>query len=54
MEQKGYLRSRSQLANGRIRRVYEITGEGRVVLKEARQKVRELFGEMFEDEDVSH
>jgi DNA-binding PadR family transcriptional regulator len=49
MERKGYLRSRKRRAGRRIRRVYEITREGRAALRDARAKVRELFGELFEE-----
>jgi len=50
MERQGYLRSRATLENGRSRRVYRATAAGRKVLVIARQRVRELFGEMFEHE----
>jgi len=48
MEEKGYLNSVKELGKGRIRRFYSITPDGIDVLKEARAKVKELFGEMFE------
>ena len=48
LEQQGYLRSRQVLDNGRRRRVYRITAEGRKALVTARTRVKELFGEMFE------
>jgi PadR family transcriptional regulator PadR len=48
MERQGYLRSQSNLKNGRSRRVYRATAAGRKALVTARQRVRELFGEMFE------
>jgi DNA-binding PadR family transcriptional regulator len=51
MERTGFLRSRSQQVDGRNRRTYRITAEGRRVLKSAKGKVRELFGELFEVED---
>ena len=47
LEKKGYLRSRKERAGKRARRVYSITGAGRKALMDAREKVRELFGEMF-------
>jgi DNA-binding PadR family transcriptional regulator len=34
----------------RVRRVYRATPVGRRALKVARDKVRELFGELFEEE----
>lgn len=49
MERKGYLRSKQHLSNGRVRRSYRATPLGRKTLKRARTKVRELFGELFED-----
>jgi PadR family transcriptional regulator PadR len=50
MEERGYLKSEKELVRGKIRRLYRITPEGEDLLKEARIKVKELFGEMFEDE----
>ena len=50
LEASGYLRSRQQLVDGRRRRVYRATPAGRRALTEARTKVKELFGEMFEDD----
>jgi PadR family transcriptional regulator PadR len=48
LEKKGLLRSKPQQVNGKIRRVYSATASGRKALALARQKVRELFGELFE------
>ena len=50
MERYGYLRSQAIQKNGRSRRVYRATAAGRKALVVARQRVRELFGEMFEHE----
>jgi PadR family transcriptional regulator len=50
MEQKGYLRSRRQVVSGKIRRVYDITPRGRTELRQATEKVRELYQEMVEGE----
>jgi PadR family transcriptional regulator PadR len=50
MEERGYLKSEKELVNGKIRRVYRISSGGEDLLKEARIKVKELFGEMFETE----
>jgi PadR family transcriptional regulator PadR len=49
LETKGLLRSKQQQVNGRIRRVYSATARGRKALGLAKQKVRELFGELFEN-----
>jgi DNA-binding PadR family transcriptional regulator len=50
MERYGYLRSRAIQKNGRSRRVYRATAAGRKALVVARQRVQELFGEMYEHE----
>jgi PadR family transcriptional regulator PadR len=51
MEKNSLLRSRSTHGeDGRSRRMYSATANGRRVLKDAKDKVRELFGELFEDE----
>lgn len=50
LEQKGLLRSKQQQVNGKIRRVYSATLGGRKALQAAKQKVRELFGELLEAE----
>ena len=48
LERKGYLASRPEGAGKRARRLYAITPRGRDALAEAREKVKELFGELFE------
>lgn len=48
MEKKGYLISRHERIGRRDRRLYEITGQGRVALTDAKAKVKELFGELIE------
>lgn len=50
LEKSGYLVSRTELVAGRQRRLYVITDSGKAMLGEAKTKVRELFGELFEDE----
>ncbi len=50
LEKKGLLRSREQRVGGKIRRV--VSGPprvGRKALESAKERVRELFGELFED-----
>jgi PadR family transcriptional regulator len=49
LEKKGLLRSSRRLADGRIRRFYRATPAGRKALKMAKQRVKELFGELFEE-----
>ena len=50
LERKGYLRSRTEREGRTVRRVYAATPLGRRALKAARKKVRELFGELFEED----
>lgn len=50
MEERGYLRSSKTIAAGKIRRLYKATGSGKRALAEGRAKVRELFGELFQQE----
>jgi PadR family transcriptional regulator, regulatory protein PadR len=47
MESKGYLESRQERAGRSVRRLYQATPFGREALTVAREKVRELFGEIF-------
>ena len=49
LEKRGYLRSSEDRSGKSIRRVYGITPAGRRALKKAKQRVRELFGELIED-----
>jgi PadR family transcriptional regulator PadR len=48
MERLGYLKSGLTRNDGRNRRLYHVTPLGRKVLRIARRRVQELFGEMFE------
>ena len=47
LERKGYLKSRQEGNGKRARRLYTITPKGLKSLNEAREKVKELFGELF-------
>ena len=50
LERKGYLHSYEK-RNGKIaRRIYKATPLGKRALKAAKSRVRELFGELFEEE----
>lgn len=49
LEQKGWLKSKKQRIGGTERRLYSATARGRKALVAAKGKVRELFGELFED-----
>ncbi len=48
MEKRGLLRS-TRRAAGNQRRLYRATREGKEALALAKQRVQELFGELFED-----
>jgi PadR family transcriptional regulator PadR len=48
LEEKGLLCSDEHIQAGKIRRVYRATPSGRKALRNAKEKVRELFGELFE------
>jgi len=50
MEQRGWLRMESEIVEGRRRKIYAATTEGRRALTLARNRVRELYEEMFETE----
>jgi PadR family transcriptional regulator PadR len=50
MEKMGYLRSVEERSGRWSRRVYRATPLGRSTLQDAKQKVRELFAELFEKE----
>jgi DNA-binding PadR family transcriptional regulator len=49
LEQQGYLKSKSVRAGRVYRKMYRITPTGRRAFLDAKVKVRELFGELFED-----
>ena len=50
METRGHLKSFEKREDGRVRRFYRATAHGRAALARAKDKVRELFGELFEGE----
>ncbi|MGA7325082.1 MAG: PadR family transcriptional regulator [Rhodomicrobium sp.] len=53
LERKGLLTSSTERAEGTSRRVYRATVARKTALSEAKAKVRELFGELFEDDEGS-
>ncbi|MEB3358040.1 MAG: PadR family transcriptional regulator [Synechococcales bacterium] len=50
LERKGYLTSFEERSGRQLRKLYRATPDGKAALAEAKEKVRELFGELFEDE----
>ncbi len=51
MERKGYLTSIEEKSGRQTRRFYRATELGKLRLEDAKQKVKELFGELFEEEE---
>ena len=49
LERRGLLRSKTTGQGRAARRMYSATAQGRRTLARAKGKVRELFGEIFED-----
>lgn len=50
MERKGYLSSTQERLGKRSRKLYRATPLGTAMLEQAKEKVQELFGELFETE----
>lgn len=48
LERRQYLVSSDERNGRQFRKVYRTTKQGRAALREAKGKVRELFGELFE------
>jgi DNA-binding PadR family transcriptional regulator len=53
LERKGYLASTEERVGSRTRRVYRATPTGAEALATAKQRVWELFGELFEPRDAA-
>jgi PadR family transcriptional regulator, regulatory protein PadR len=51
LEERGFLISAEERTGSTVRRVYRATAAGAQALVAAKLKVRELFGELFEDEN---
>ena len=51
LEEKGYLASMEERTGRTARRIYRAAPAGVQALADAKLKVRELFGELFEDEE---
>ncbi len=52
LEEQGYLAREERVVEGRVRKYYVITTEGRKALQEAKQKIAELVREVLEEEGV--
>jgi len=49
LEKEGYLESSPRVVNGRVRKYYQATGEGKRALVQSRKKIRELVTEVLYD-----
>ncbi|MCO6472255.1 MAG: PadR family transcriptional regulator [Melioribacteraceae bacterium] len=49
LEADGYLKSKKENINGKIRRYYSITATGKKLLNKAKEQAKELVEELFED-----
>lgn len=49
LEKEGYLESSSKVVNGRLRKYYRATAEGRLVLEQSKKKIKELVAEVIEE-----
>jgi PadR family transcriptional regulator, regulatory protein PadR len=49
LEKKGYLQSYEERSGRQLRKFYRATPAGKAALEDAKEKVRELFGELFEE-----
>jgi len=49
LTKEGYLESSSRVVNGRVRKYYQATAKGKLVLEQSKQKIRELVTEVIEE-----
>jgi DNA-binding PadR family transcriptional regulator len=49
LEKEGYLESSPQVVDGRVRKYYQATDRGRLVLAESKEKIKELVTEVIEE-----
>ncbi len=49
LENAGYLESISKVIGGRVRKYYQATANGRLVLEQSKKKIRELVTEVLEE-----
>lgn len=47
LERQGYLKSRKETVNGKVRKYYSITLEGLVMLEKSKMKIKELISEVL-------
>ena len=49
LERDGYLKRITKVVNGRVRKYYQATDEGELMLEKAKHKIRELVTEVIEE-----
>jgi len=49
LAKEGYLESSSKVVNSRVRKYYQATAEGKLVLEQSKEKIRELVTEVIEE-----
>ena len=49
LEKEGFMESSSKVVNGRVRKYYQATAEGKLVLEQSKRKIRELITEVIEE-----
>ena len=49
LEKEGYLKGNPKVVNGKVRKYYQATVEGMLVLEQAKDKIRELVTEVIEE-----
>ncbi|MCD6299559.1 MAG: helix-turn-helix transcriptional regulator [Dehalococcoidales bacterium] len=49
LEKEGYMESSSKVVNGRVRKYYRATIEGKLVLEQSKKKIRELVTEVIDE-----
>jgi len=49
LEKEGYLERSSKVVNGRVRKYYQATAKGKLVLGQSKKKIKELVDEVIEE-----
>jgi len=49
LEKEGYLKNSSRVVEGRVRKYYQVTTEGKQVLEQSKKRIRELVNEVIEE-----
>ncbi len=49
LEKEGYLKSTSRVIGGKVRKYYQATIEGKCMLDQSKEKIRELVAEVIEE-----